>query len=123
MMLYVSLYIGAIFLIASALVLGIQAISEAFDSKERYKALRRIGARESEINKSIFIQVGIYYLFPLVLALIHSVIGIYVGNEVLIEFGKSSVIQSAIITILFIVVIYISYFFIAYFSYKNTIKD
>lgn len=123
MMLYVSLYIGAIFLIASALVLGIQAISEAFDSKERYKALRRIGARESEINKSIFIQIGVYYSFPLILALIHSVIGIYVGNQVLMEFGKSSVIQSAFISILFIIVIYISYFFIAYFSYKNTIKD
>lgn len=123
MMLYVSLYIGAIFLIASALVLGIQIISEAFDSKERYSALRRIGARESEINRSILIQIGVYYLFPIVLALIHSVIGIYVGNEVLVDFGKSSVIQSAIGTMLFIIIIYISYFFIAYFSYKNTVKD
>ena len=53
-------------------VLALQQLSEASDSIERYKALKRIGANKKMINKTIFIQTLIYFSLPVILALIHS---------------------------------------------------
>ena len=51
---YLSIYLGIVFLIASAAVLALQQLSEASDSINRYKALRKIGVTDKMINKSIF---------------------------------------------------------------------
>ena len=79
--LFVGIYLGIVFLITSMAVLALQQLSEASDSIDRYKSLKRIGANEKMINKTIFIQTLIYFSLPVILALIHSVIGIKVVNE------------------------------------------
>ena len=78
---YLSIYLGIVFLIASAAVLALQQLSEASDSINRYKALRKIGVTDKMINKSIFIQTLIYFGAPLALAIVHSIVGIYVVND------------------------------------------
>ncbi|MGL5414288.1 MAG: FtsX-like permease family protein [Clostridium sp.] len=123
MILYIGLYIGAIFLVASAAVLALQQLSEASDSYERYIALRKIGASNKQINKSIFVQTLSYFALPLVLGLIHSAVGIYVANELISNFGKSSILQTSIITMAVIAVIYFGYFLVTYLGYKNIIKE
>lgn len=59
--LFLGLYLGMIFLISSMAVLALQQLSEASDSIERYKALKRIGANKKMINKTIFLQTLIYF--------------------------------------------------------------
>ncbi|MEG1009897.1 ABC transporter permease [Clostridium sp.] len=120
--LYVTLYLGVIFLISSAAVLALQQLSEASDSANRYNALRRIGAPEKMINKSIFTQTFIYFALPLVLAIVHSVVGIYQANEFISAFGSSSIIKASIMTMIVIVVIYGGYFMATFFGYKNIVK-
>ena len=78
---YLSIYLGIVFLIASAAVLALQQLSEASDSINRYKALRKIGVTDKMINKSIFIQTLIYFGAPLALAIAHSIVAIYVVND------------------------------------------
>ena len=78
---YLSIYLGIVFLIASAAVLALQQLSEASDSINRYKALRKIGVTDKMINKSIFIQTLIYFGAPLALAIVHSIVAIYVVND------------------------------------------
>ncbi len=46
MMLFISIYLGLVFLITSMAVLALQQLSEASDSIERYKSLKRIGAKQ-----------------------------------------------------------------------------
>lgn len=46
MMLFISIYLGLVFLITSMAVLALQQLSEASDSIERYKSLKRIGANK-----------------------------------------------------------------------------
>lgn len=78
---YLSIYLGIVFLIASAAVLALQQLSEASDSINRYKALRKIGVTDKMINKLIFIQTLIYFGAPLALAIVHSIVAIYVVND------------------------------------------
>ncbi len=63
MMLFIAIYLGLVFLITSMAVLALQQLSEASDSIERYKALKRIGANKKMIDKTIFIQILAYFSF------------------------------------------------------------
>ncbi len=49
--LFIGIYIGIVFLISSMAVLALQQLSEASDSIDRYKSLKRLGASEKDINK------------------------------------------------------------------------
>ncbi len=117
--LYIGIYIGIVFLISSAAVLALQQLSEASESIDRYKALRRIGASRNMINKTIFIQTLIYFAMPLVLAIIHSIVGISVANEFISLYGNAEIGASATITALLIIAIYGGYFYATYIGYKN----
>lgn len=74
------------------------------------------------INKSIFIQTLAYFMLPLALAIIHSIVGISVTDDFVSVFGKSSIIESALITMGGIIIIYGAYFIATYIGYKNIVK-
>ena len=73
MVTFIGLYLGVIFLISSAAVLGLKELSESSDNKQRFRMLRKIGTDEKMINKALFRQIGIFFLLPLILAIIHSI--------------------------------------------------
>lgn len=122
--LYIGLYLGIVFLLSSAAVLALQQLSEASDSIDRYKALKKIGATQKMINKTIFIQTLIYFSLPLGLGVIHAIFGIYVVNKDLTSlYGQSDILLSSLMTMLGIVVIYGGYFFTTYVGYKSIVKN
>lgn len=121
--LYIGLYLGIIFLLASSAVLSLQQLSEASDSLERYNSLRKIGVSETMIDKAIFKQVLIYFTAPLILAFVDSIFGIMFIKTYLMDFGKVNIIEPTIITLIFLMLIYTTYFVATYISYKNTVKS
>lgn len=123
MAVFIGIYIGLVFLISSGAILALKELSESADSKDRYKTLRKIGIDESMINKSLFIQIGIFFGFPLLLAIIHSIFGIQVANMMLESFGRDGLMKSIIMTSIFVVVIYGGYFIVTYLCSKNIIKE
>lgn len=121
--LFIGIYLGIIFLISSTAVLALQQLSEASDSIDRYKSLRRIGVSQKMINKSIFTQVSIYFGLPLVVALVHSVVAIKVVNRFLTMFNKPDIGASSLVTTLIMVIVYGGYFYATYTGYKSTVKN
>lgn len=120
--LFIGIYLGVIFLISSTAVLALQQLSEASDSIDRYKSLRRIGVSQKMINKSIFTQVSIYFGLPLVVALVHSVVAIKVVNGFLTMFNRPDIGGSSLVTALIMVIVYGGYFYATYTGYKSTVK-
>lgn len=121
--LFVGIYLGIVFLISSMAVLALQQLSEASDSIDRYKSLKRIGANEKMINRSIFIQTLIYFTLPLILAFVHALVGIDVVNEFIKMFGNPDIMGSSIMTVVIFVVVYAGYFYATYTGYKNIVKN
>lgn len=121
--LFIGLYLGIVFLITSMAVLALQQLSEASDSIERYKSLKRIGATRKMIDKTIFIQTVFYFSLPVILALIHSVTGIYVVNNFINLYENADISFSAFMTALIFIVIYAGYFYTTYIGYKNIVKS
>ena len=120
---FIGIYMGIIFLISGAAILALKELSESSDNKERYEILRRIGADEKMLNRSLFRQIGIFFLFPLVIAIMHSVVGIAFINNIMRDFVSSGMLPSIISTAAMIVIIYGGYFLITYIGSKNIIKD
>ncbi|MCU4767058.1 FtsX-like permease family protein [Bacillus toyonensis] len=121
--LFIGLYIGIVFLITSMAVLALQQLSEASDSIDRYKSLKRIGSNGTMIDKTIFIQTFVYFSLPVTLALIHSVVGIYLVNNFINTFQQTDITLPALMTGLVFLVVYVVYFYTTYVGYKNIVKS
>ena len=120
---FIGLYLGVIFLISSAAILALKELSEATENKERFKMLRKIGADEKLINKALFRQIAIFFLAPLLIAIIHSIFGIIFCNYILETFGNESLLLAIVLTALLLVVIYGGYLLITYYCSKRIIKE
>ena len=102
--------------------MALQQLSEASDNIERYRLLRKLGVENKMINHAILLQVGIYFLMPLVLAVLHSIIGIGVINGTMSQFG-TNMLSDAAITAGIVLLLYGLYFLATYFGSKNMVRE
>lgn len=122
MVTFISMYVGIIFLIASAAVLSLKELSESADNIKRYNVLRRIGTDEKMINGALFKQIGMFFIFPMLLACIHSVVGFKTASVILESMGAKQTVYSLMSTASVILVVYGGYFVLTYFTSKRIIK-
>ena len=121
---FLGLYIGLIFLISSGVILALRSLSDAVDSTSRYTMLRKIGAPEKDISKSLFRQTALFFAIPLILAYIHSIFGIkFAMNYVLQIFGIDGMAKSVTGSGIIILLIYGGYFLITYLCSKSIVKN
>ena len=121
---FIAIYLGIIFLIASAAILALKQLTESSDNKQRYLVLRKIGCDEKMINKALFSQIAIFFGLPLILAIIHSIFGIQFAMAIMAGLAKSEdLLPSIIATVIIIGIIYGAYFLATYLGSKNIIKE
>lgn len=120
---FIGLYLGIIFLISSAAVLALKELSESSDNTQKYAVLRKIGASESMLNSALFWQIFIFFLFPLLIAVLHSVFGLMFCDFILSSIGGVDIMSSLPGVTLILGAIYGGYFLITYFCSRNIIRD
>ena len=124
MVVFISIYLGIIFLIASSAILALKQLTESSDNKERYNILRKLGVDEKIINKALFKQIGLFFIFPLILAIIHSIFGIqFVMTLMSVLASSEELLPSIIATVIVMGAIYGLYFLATYIGSKNIIKE
>lgn len=119
---FIGIYLGLVFLISSAAILGLQQLSEAADNVHRYDLLRKLGVDEAMIDKAVFRQVFIYFFLPLGLAMVHYAVGMHVVNDVLAIFGSVNSLKNIVFGLIFILALYGGYFVVTYLCYKNVVR-
>ena len=111
-------------LIASAAILALKQLTESSDNKQRYTILRKIGCDEKMINQALFRQIFIFFMMPLILAMIHSIFGIkFILSMLEVLASPDELLPSVIVTAVIIGAIYGVYFLATYFGSKNIIKE
>lgn len=121
---FIAIYLGIIFLIASCAILALKQLTESSDNKQRYIILRKIGCDEKMINQALFRQIGIFFILPLVLAVIHSIFGIQFAMSIFDTLAsREQLLPSVIATVIVMGVIYGCYFLATYVGSKNIIKE
>lgn len=119
---FVGLYLGFVFLISCAAILALKALSDSIDSRGRYNMLRKIGADEKAITGSLLKQHALLFMFPLLLAVIHSFFGLKFSENILRSAGIMHTTESMLLTAAVLIVVYAGYFLITFFSSKKIIK-
>lgn len=119
---FLAIYLGIVFMISCAAILAIQQLSEAADNKSRYDLLYKMGVEQKMIDKALFAQILFYFLMPLVLAVIHSIIGLTAANEIIKYFGHIDITKNIVVTALFVIGVYGAYFCLTYLGSKSIIN-
>ena len=117
------LYVGIIFLISCAAILALQQLSESSDNVERYQLLKKLGVEDKMMKSAIFRQVGVYFLVPLAIAVIHSAVAIRFTTKLFALLGETSVGNDILMVAIFLIVIYGGYFIATYIGSKNIIRE
>lgn len=68
---FLGIFLGALFLMATVLIMYYKQISEGYDDKARFEIMKKVGMSGQEIKKSIRSQVLIVFFIPLVTSVIH----------------------------------------------------
>jgi putative ABC transport system permease protein len=123
MMTFIGLYLGTVFLIASAALLGLKEISESSDNQSKYLLLRQLGVDQKILNRTLLIQITIFFGLPLLVAIIHSIFGIMFANQIIRTLGNIDLLIPIITTALFVLSIYGTYYLITYLTSKRIILD
>lgn len=119
---YLALYIGLVLLVATAAVLAIQLLSLTIDSLTRYRTLSRLGCDMRMLSRSLFAQVLLYFVFPLLVAACHAGWTISLLGESLFDALGVDIVPSILMSIGFILLIYGGYLLITYFASRTTVK-
>ena len=121
---FIAIYLGVVFLIASSAILALKQLTESSDNKQRYTILRKIGCDEKMINQALFRQIFIFFMMPLILAMIHSIFGIkFILSMLEVLASPDELLPSIIVTAVIIGAIYGVYFLATYLGSKNIIKE
>ena len=73
---FMGLVMAIVFLISTFSTMYFKILSDAMQDREQYKILMKIGMTEQEIAKSIYTQVGIAFILPVLLGILHGIMAI-----------------------------------------------
>ena len=118
---YLALYIGLVMLLAVAAVLAIQLISLTIDSLKRYRMLSKIGCDTRMLSRSLFAQIAIYFLLPLLVGVCHSAWTISILSETLFNVFGVNLLPTILMSAALVVVIYGGYLIITYFVSRSMV--
>ncbi len=121
---FTGLFIGIICLLISAAVLCLQQMTEITENKKGYDTIKKLGAKQNKINASIFKQILLYFISPLVVALIHSVFFTTAFSSYThMILSQSLMLPTILITSVTVTVIYFIYIIFTYLGAKKYIND
>lgn len=70
-MLFLGIFLGSIFTMATILIIYYKQISEGYEDKERFRIMQNVGMSHAEVKRSIHSQIMTVFFMPLILAGIH----------------------------------------------------
>ena len=104
-------------------MLALQQLSQAADNRRYYLVLNKIGADARMCSQSVNFQIAIYFMMPLSLAIVHSLVGITAMDKVIAILGKTDRLMPALMTSGIVVLIYGLYFLATCSGYKRILNQ
>ncbi len=119
MLFFIGIVLSILFIITTGSLILFKQISNIFDNKERYIALKKIGANNKHIKKILLKQTSIIFLLPVVLGTTHNLFAMRILKTTL---GKSLIISIIITLIVYYLAYGMFYLITVYYCNKMIIK-
>lgn len=121
-LLFIGIFLGLLFLMATVLIIYYKQISEGYEDKEHFEIMQKVGMSHDEVKGSIRSQVLTVFFLPLVTAFIHLAFAFKMITKMLAIFNLNDVKLFVICTLvtigIFAAVYAIIYAFTARVYYK-----
>lgn len=102
--LFLGLFLGILFFMATALILYYKQISEGYDDKLRFEIMQKVGMSKEEVKTSIKSQVLKVFFLPIIVAAIHVAGAFNMITKLLALFSLTNINLFLICTLITIVV-------------------
>ncbi len=73
---FLGSFMSIVFIFATGSILYFKILSEGLADKGKYEVLRKIGMTESELKRSVSMQVGLSLIIPLAVGILHSLFAV-----------------------------------------------
>ena len=120
---YLAIYIGFVLVVACAAILTIQQLSGVADSSKNYRILSELGTSKREITRSVLAQQAVFFIFPLVMGIAHSMVALQVVIEIIKLFGGLSIGFTVGFTCAIFLLCYGGYFLVTYLMSRGIVTD
>lgn len=97
--LFLGIFLGFIFLMATALIIYYKQISEGYEDKVRFEIMQKVGMSKKEVRASIRSQILKVFFLPLVMACIHLAAAFPMINRLIMLFGMMNAPLFAVCTV------------------------
>lgn len=108
-LLFIGIYLGSLFLMATVLIMYYKQISEGYDDRERYQIMQKVGMSKREVRHSIRSQVLMVFFLPLVMAVLHITVAFGVITKLLAVLNLTNVPLFLICTVVTVIVFALFY--------------
>ena len=106
---FLGLFLGALFILGTVLIIYYKQISEGYDDKKRFAIMLKVGLSHDEVKKAIRFQVLSVFFLPLVMAVIHIAAAFPAVNRLLAILNLTNMPLYALCTALTILVFAVCY--------------
>lgn len=122
LMVFLCCYIGLVFLLVCAVLLSLKQLTETADNVYRYGLLKKLGAPESWVNAALTKQIAVFFLAPLVPAVLFSGFAMGKITAVIEEFMNMHIASHTGFTVFLLLLVYGGYFLAACLSCRRMIR-
>ena len=119
---FLVLYIGIVFVIASAAIIALKVLTDSIDSTPRFRILSRIGASEAMRGRALFAQILLNFLLPLSVAGAYTLSALSFIRETLRTFGSINMGAGIGTTLVIMLLLYGGYFLTTCFGCSRIVK-
>ena len=89
--LFLGLFLGALFLMATVLIIYYKQISEGYEDKERFAIMEKVGMSQQQVRTAIRSQVRMVFFLPLLGALIHLAASFKMISKLMAALGLQNI--------------------------------
>ena len=120
---YLAIYIGFVLVVACAAILTIQQLSGVSDAGKNYRILSELGTSTRKISHSVLVQQAIFFVFPVIVGIAHSIVALSIIIDLIELFGGLTIGGMVGITTLIFLIAYGGYFCVTYVMSKGIVRD
>jgi len=90
-LLFLGLFLGALFLMATVLIIYYKQISEGYEDKERFAIMEKVGMSQQQVRTAIRNQVRMVFFLPLLGAIIHLAASFKMISKLMAALGLQNI--------------------------------
>ena len=120
--LFLGLFLGALFLMATVLIIYYKQISEGYEDKERFAIMEKVGMSQQQVRTAIRSQVRMVFFLPLLGAIIHLAASFKMISKLMAALGLQNIPLFALCCAGTVAVFAVGYFIIYHLTARTYYK-